>query len=156
LSPQQAEGKRLYLSACVSCHDRGAPVEDAVHWDSRPLPYPRNSPADLPPLDAVTSAAQYTKPDVPKKIRGLTRQEQRGARLFLANCAFCHGADGTGNNWIGKFLEPHPRNLTDSAAMAGMSGIGCSRRSAREFRQPRCRPGNRSWTMRRCVRSQPM
>lgn len=34
LSPEQAEGKRLYLSACISCHDRGAPVEDLVDWDA--------------------------------------------------------------------------------------------------------------------------
>jgi cytochrome c oxidase cbb3-type subunit III len=33
----------------------------------------------------------------------------------------CHGADGTGKNWIGSFLEPHPRNLTNTAVMAGMS-----------------------------------
>jgi cytochrome c oxidase cbb3-type subunit 3 len=121
LSPEQAEGKRLYLSACISCHDRGSPEEGAVDWDSRPPPYPRNSLADLAPLDAVTSASPYAKPEVPKNMRGLTRQEQRGARLFRANCAFCHGADGTGKNRIGSFLEPHPRNLPDTAVMAGMS-----------------------------------
>ncbi|MBI4984572.1 MAG: c-type cytochrome [Rhodocyclales bacterium] len=122
LTPEQAAGKRLYLSACVSCHDRGARAEDAVDWEGRPLSYPRNhySPAD-PPLDAVTSASPYAKHDVPKKIRGLSREEKRGERLFLGNCAFCHGADGTGRNWIGAFLEPHPRNLTDPAVMAGMS-----------------------------------
>ena len=30
-------------------------------------------------------------------------------------------ADGTAGNWIGHFLEPHPRNLTDPKAMAGMT-----------------------------------
>lgn len=122
LTPEQVAGKQLYLASCVSCHDRGAPEDDAVAWDARPLSYPRNhySPAD-PPVDAMTSASPYAKHDVPKKIRGLTREEKRGERLFLANCAFCHGADGTGKNWIGSFLEPHPRNLTDSAVMAGMS-----------------------------------
>lgn len=122
LTPEQIEGKRLYLSACVSCHDRGAPEEDTVAWDARPLSYPRNhySPSD-PPIDAMTSASPYAKHDVPKKLRGMTRQEKRGERLFLGNCAFCHGADGTGKNWIGAFLEPHPRNLTDPAVMAGMT-----------------------------------
>jgi cytochrome c oxidase cbb3-type subunit 3 len=43
--------------------------------------------------------------------------ERRGERLFQQNCAFCHGADGTGQNWIGKFMEPHPRNLRDSVFM---------------------------------------
>lgn len=123
LSPTQAAGKRLYLSSCVSCHDRGAPGEsDEAAWDARPLSYPRNnySPAD-PPLDAMASASPYAKHDVPKKIRGLSLQERRGERLFLGNCAFCHGADGTGKNWIGSFLEPHPRNLADSNVMSGMS-----------------------------------
>lgn len=27
-------------------------------------------------------------------------------------CAFCHGADGTGKNWIGQFMEPKARDLT--------------------------------------------
>lgn len=122
LTPDQAAGKRLYLSACVSCHDRGAPDDDAVDWDARPLSYPRNNYlAESPPIDAMASASPYAKHDVPKKIRGLSRQEKRGERLFLGNCAFCHGADGTGKNWIGSFLEPHPRNLTDAAVMTGMS-----------------------------------
>ena len=38
-----------------------------------------------------------------------------GAALFQQNCAFCHGADGTGRNWIGSFLEPHARDLTAEA-----------------------------------------
>ncbi|OHC70585.1 MAG: cytochrome c class I [Rhodocyclales bacterium RIFCSPLOWO2_02_FULL_63_24] len=122
LSPEQAEGKRLYLSTCISCHDRGANTADTVDWDARPLSYPRNNYSPTtPPLDAIASASPYAKHDVPKKIRGLSGLEKRGERLFLANCAFCHGADGTGKNWIGSFLEPHPRNLTDTAIMSRMS-----------------------------------
>ncbi len=116
LSPEQAEGKRLYMSGCVTCHDRGAPTEDDVHWSSRPLSYPRNhfSMAAPPPkVDAMTSASPYALHDIPPKVRGLNRTEKRGGRLFQNNCAFCHGADGTGQNWIGKFMEPHPRNLQD-------------------------------------------
>lgn len=122
LSPEQVAGKRLYLSACVSCHDRGAVAEDLVDWEARPLSYPRNNYSTTDPqIDATTSASPYAKHDVRKMIRGLTGQERRGERLFLGNCAFCHGADGTGKNWIGSFLEPHPRNLTDRTVMAGMS-----------------------------------
>ena len=122
LTPEQAAGKRLYLSSCVSCHDRGAAEGDDVDWDSRPLSFPRNAYSHRdPPIDAMTSASPYAKHDVPKKIRNLTREEKRGERLFIANCAFCHGADGTGKNWIGSFMEPHPRNLTDPAVMTGMT-----------------------------------
>lgn len=119
LSPEEAAGKRLYLSACVSCHDRGAPTEEDVAWDARPLSYPRNnfSLADPPKIDAMTSASPYALHDIPPKVRGMNRQERRGEKLFQNNCAFCHGADGTGQNWIGKFMEPHPRNLQDPAFM---------------------------------------
>jgi cytochrome c oxidase cbb3-type subunit 3 len=119
LSPEQAAGKRLYLSSCVSCHDRGAPGEDDVAWDARPLSYPRNnfSLADPPKVDAMTSASPYALHDIVPKVRGLTSLEKRGERLFQQNCAFCHGADGSGMNWIGQFMEPHPRNLRDPAFM---------------------------------------
>lgn len=122
LTPEQVAGKRLYLSSCISCHDSGAAEEPQARWEGHPLSFPRNqySPSN-PPLDAMTSASPYAKHDVAKKIVALTRLEKRGERLFQSNCAFCHGADGTGKNWIGSFLEPHPRNLTDVAAMSGMS-----------------------------------
>lgn len=122
LTPEQAAGKRLYLSACVSCHDRGAPGPDDTVWDARPLSFPRNNYLHTaPPVDATTSASPYAKHDIVPKIKGLNALERRGERLFQGNCAFCHGADGTGKNWIGSFLEPHPRNLTDPQSMAGMS-----------------------------------
>lgn len=67
LSPEQVAGKRLYLSACVSCHDRGARDDDAVVWDASLLSYPRNhySPTDSS-IDAMSSTSPYAKHDVPK------------------------------------------------------------------------------------------
>lgn len=119
LTPEEAAGKRLYLSSCVSCHDRGAPTEDDVTWMTRPLSYPRNnfSLADPPKVDAMTSASPYALHDIPPKVKGMNPIERRGERLFQQNCAFCHGADGTGMNWIGRFMEPPPRNLQDPAFM---------------------------------------
>ncbi|MBI2307357.1 MAG: c-type cytochrome [Rhodocyclales bacterium] len=138
LSPEQAAGKRLYLGACVSCHDRGAPGDDGVAWDSRPLSFPRNNFSLVesmakPPtkVDAITSASPYLLHDIPLKVRGLTAQERRGERLFQQNCAFCHGADGTGMNWIGQFMEPHPRNLQDPIFM-GSATRESLRRAIRE------------------------
>jgi len=128
LSPAQAAGKRLYLASCVSCHDRGAPGDDGLAWDARPLSYPRNhfslaeSMANPPTrVDAVTSASPYALHDIVPTVAGMTAQEKRGERLFQANCAFCHGADGTGMNWIGQFMEPHPRNLRDPEFMRHMT-----------------------------------
>lgn len=122
LSAEQANGKRLYLSACVSCHDRGAPEHDGVQWDARPLSYPRNnfSLAD-PPVDATTSASPYLKHEIVPRVGKLKPLERKGEKLFQTNCSFCHGADGTGKNWIGSFLEPHPRNLRDPSVMSTMT-----------------------------------
>ena len=44
-------------------------------------------------------------------------------KIFQGNCAFCHAADGTGKNWIGSFLEPHPRNLRDPLFMSNMTRV---------------------------------
>jgi cytochrome c oxidase cbb3-type subunit 3 len=120
LTPQEADGKRLYLNSCVSCHDRGAPTPDEVTWDARPLSFPRNnfSLANSPAPDAIASASPYAMHDIPPKITRMGPLERRGERLFQHNCAFCHGADGTGQNWIGQFMEPHPRNLRDINFMA--------------------------------------
>jgi cytochrome c oxidase cbb3-type subunit 3 len=120
LTPEQAEGKRLYLGSCVSCHDRGAPTADEMTWDARPLSFPRNnfSLANAPKPDAIASASPYAMHDIPPKPGRMNPLERRGERLFQQNCAFCHGADGTGQNWIGKFMEPHPRNLRDVNFMA--------------------------------------
>lgn len=123
LDQAQREGKRLYLGSCVTCHDRGAKATDTVDWDARPLSYPRNnfSYTRPPAPDAMAEASPYVKHDRVPRVANLTAVEKRGERLFQDNCAFCHGADGSGKNWIGQFLEPHPRNLRASEFMFGMS-----------------------------------
>jgi cytochrome c oxidase cbb3-type subunit 3 len=123
LSETQSAGKRLYLNACVSCHDRGAGTPDDTVWDARPLSYPRGgfSLANPPKVDAMTGATPYALHDIAPRTKGLRPIEKRGEKLFQNNCAFCHGADGTGKNWIGQFLEPHARNLRDPVFMAGMT-----------------------------------
>ena len=116
LMPSQIAGRRLFMGSCVSCHDRAKVNDDGPAWSSRPVSYPRMGfvpgQANLPPPDAVSSASVYAKHEVVPRVEGLTRQQRRGERLFQANCAFCHGADGTGKNWIGQFMEPKARDLT--------------------------------------------
>lgn len=123
LTPDQARGKRLFLETCISCHDRGAGEGGGAIWESRPLSYPRNnfSFTAPPKIEAMAGASPYALHDVRPRIRRMTRTERLGERLFQGNCAFCHAADGTGKNWIGSFLEPHPRNLRDPEFMAQMT-----------------------------------
>ena len=122
LPPEQQRGRALYLGSCVSCHDRGKPVTDPTIWDSRPLSYPRNNyDHKAPEVDAATSATPYRLHDVAPILRRATAPQKRGEKLFQENCAFCHAADGTGKNWIGAFMQPHPRNLTDAAFMGAIN-----------------------------------
>lgn len=135
LDPAQRRGKRLFLSACVTCHDgrRSGRLEPV--WEGRALSYPRNAyqPGDagpVVPLDALTSATPYARHDIPPRLAEMSEVEKRGEALFQGNCAFCHGADGSGKNWIGSFLQPHPRNLTDAGFMGSMTRQALVRRIA--------------------------
>ncbi len=149
LRPAQVAGKRLYLATCVSCHDRGRPSEDQVTWELRAVSYPPNQDscstchgadgrlrasaehmanasagttgARVHPQRHANSQSPHAVHDTPPRLSGLTAQQRMGEHLYQKNCAFCHAADGTGRNWIGAFLEPHPRDFTDAQAMAGMS-----------------------------------
>ena len=123
LTTEQASGKRLFLESCISCHDRGPDDKQDSPWEARPLSYPRNnfSFTAPPKMDATASASPYAMHDRRPKLRRLTRSERLGERLFQGNCAFCHGADGTGRNWIGSFLEPHPRDLRNPEFMSQMT-----------------------------------
>ncbi|MCB1954312.1 MAG: c-type cytochrome [Rhodocyclaceae bacterium] len=127
LTEDQQRGKRLFLGACISCHDHARTLDPGVVWEGRPVSYPRNQhepgvPSRPPTQDeALASASPYLLHDVVPKIENATELEREGEHLFQKNCAFCHAADGTGKNWIGSFMEPHPRNLTDPAFMAGMT-----------------------------------
>lgn len=135
LTPEQRTGRRLFMSTCVSCHDRAKVSEPGAPWESRPLSYPRNgfmpgdnyaSPGSAAPdnaskVDAISSATPYHLHDQVPQLAGLSAQERRGETIFQQNCAFCHAADGTARNWIGSFLEPHPRDLTATAFMSGMT-----------------------------------
>ena len=142
LTPEQAAGRRLFATTCISCHDRGRPTRDALVWEMRALSYPPN-------IDACSGCHRYSealhgrpvaeshvaqmkeRAPVPRgpfdrhdhapQVAGLSSAEKRGEDLFQKNCTFCHAADGSGKNWIGAFLEPHPRDLSDRAFMARRS-----------------------------------
>ena len=145
LSEADARGRRLYLAACISCHDVPA-RESEVAWDVRPVSYPLDGhdcvschdrvryperglarlerPASYhgarSPDGPTTADSPYAAHDRPVTLVRPTAEQQRGEALYLRNCAFCHAADGTARHWIGRFLEPHPRDLTDASFRARM------------------------------------
>ncbi|MCW8919698.1 MAG: cytochrome c, partial [Gammaproteobacteria bacterium] len=74
-----------------------------------------------PTADTLSGATPYAVHDIAPRLDGLDALERQGETLFQANCAFCHAADGSGKNWIGTFMEPHARDLTDPQFMREMS-----------------------------------
>ena len=115
LTPNQKKGKQLYLDSCISCHDRGKVKKRGAIWESFPLSWPRNgvTPKNLFSVDSISGASPYAVHNKSKPL-ALNKQQQRGEQIFKKNCAFCHAQDGTGKNWIGQFIQPHPRNFTAS------------------------------------------
>ncbi len=120
LSPEQVRGKRLYLVSCITCHDRSTVENEGAIWRKQAVSYPRNNYSHTAP-DAISAASIYARHDSPPAETKLSRAALAGQSLWQQNCAFCHAADGTGENWIGSFLEPAPRDLTDPAFMRHMT-----------------------------------
>jgi cytochrome c oxidase cbb3-type subunit III len=114
---------------CTSCHQQpngrwarpgtdlpmGHPAADAA------APPQAAAQAQRPPDRPADVAQTYKVHDRKPVLLRPDARERRGEHLFQANCAFCHAADGTAKSWIGRFLEPHPRDLTDREAMRGMN-----------------------------------
>jgi len=119
LTAELARGRRLYLGACITCHDQ-ATADLGEAWRKQSISYPRNN-FSYSKIDAISGASIYARHDEPPPLGELSATAYRGRQLWQQNCAFCHAADGTGENWIGSFLESKPRNLTDAAFMRGMN-----------------------------------
>ena len=113
LSAEQRAGRMLYESACVSCHDQPNSGSGQVTWETRAVSFPRRHYSHLEsPLDVVSGASPYARHEIPVVPEIMTEQQSRGMTLYQKNCAFCHAADGTGQNWIGSFLDPKPRDFS--------------------------------------------
>lgn len=126
LTTEQLRGKQLFLTSCISCHDRARVNDEGEIWGKRAVSFPRRhySHRDenpLPTPDTLSGATPYAVHDIVPQLENLSEVERRGESLFQANCAFCHGADGSGKNWIGTFMEPHARDLTNPEFMRNMS-----------------------------------
>ncbi len=96
LTMTEREGLDLFKGACVSCHFGK-----------------RSKRAAGPVADMSQMPGDYEKGphDIVPEIADLTPAEAEGRRLYQSACAQCHAADGTGKNWIGRFLDPSPTDF---------------------------------------------
>jgi|GEM_PF-317186 len=58
LDGEQQRGKRLFLSACITCHDHGRVNEAGAVWESRAISYPRDAYCTSCHQDTPRSAPQ--------------------------------------------------------------------------------------------------
>lgn len=123
LNDEQQRGKRLFLTSCISCHDVARVANPGPAWSLQAISYPRANRYIPNPseADALTGASVFMSHDIPPKISDLSKQEKKGEQIYQQNCAFCHAADGTGRNWIGQFMQPPARDLTQPHITAGLS-----------------------------------
>jgi cytochrome c oxidase cbb3-type subunit 3 len=111
LDAHEQAGLALFRSACISCHEGrlaqptaigltgpGGNTAEADFWDGRAH---HEDDYDTP-----------TVHDIAPALIGPTPSESLGQELYAAACAECHAADGTGLNWIGRFLRPGPPDFT--------------------------------------------
>ena len=127
----QQIGQRLFLNNCAQCHGsdaKGSPsfpnlVEGDSQWGDTPediehtIVYGRHGvmPAFTGVIDAgqAADAAQYVR-----SLSGLAHNQLasiKGQRVYMAQCAACHGAEGKGNKMLGA------PNLTDGVWLYGSS-----------------------------------
>ena len=113
LTPELAAGKRLFSGACASCHEGRATAGPA--WELRAMSWPPGNYVREDPGHAAHQPPDAGDPfelhETAPAIATLDARERRGERLYQANCAYCHAADGSGRNWIGAFLDPHPADF---------------------------------------------
>jgi cytochrome c oxidase cbb3-type subunit 3 len=113
-------GLALVRESCTSCHDLGnsaPPRRWAIPGAPPAAPGSADAEADDEPGYSREGMAQH---DVAPTLAAASAEERRGEALYQRVCAYCHAADGTGENWIGEFLRPHPPDLT-GATLAGLS-----------------------------------
>lgn len=113
LTEPQRAGLQLYLSSCITCHDNSKINDYGDIWQSQAISYPRNN-YSFTQFDGSTGASTYQKHDTFALLASPSAQVKQGESLFRSNCAFCHALDGSGQNWIGSFLEKKPQNLQNS------------------------------------------
>lgn len=79
-------------------------------------------------VDPHAPVAEGTAPafDIEKVSEPWVSSEEmiaHGQKVFAANCALCHGAEGKGDGAAGQGLNPKPRNLVEGKWTEGAGAI---------------------------------
>lgn len=100
------EGRALFESSCISCHEGRLSKLPELEMEEEHAEEAHDE-YDTPTIHDIAPVLDNPTPD-----------ESEGARLYADACAACHAADGSGQNWIGKFLDPSPPDFRSGAYAA--------------------------------------
>ena len=111
LGDEERAGLAMFRSSCATCHfGRLGKQAPFGLFDERVAAGEGASAHDG--TEHVDDYETPTVHDIPPMLVDATDAERRGAALYESACAVCHASDGSGKNWIGKFLRPHPTDFT--------------------------------------------
>ena len=132
LSEAERQGRSLFLEGCITCHEPMPRTQPGVtlvnasvqaEGSASPAAWHRRwqLPHQPPPApdddDHDEEYGRHDQDEIEEPVlTDLSTIEQRGRRLYRRLCAECHAADGSGQNWIGRFLEPNPPSLRRESA----------------------------------------
>ncbi len=112
LDDEQRRGKRLFMSTCISCHDRGHVRDAGAAWETRALSYPRDayctSCHDQPNGDGLRQEQLRARPTIRRH-----RQPRRWRRPI--SCTTASRRCPTPTRWSAK-----ARRCTSATARSAM------------------------------------
>ena len=111
LAPPAATEVQQQIQVMLAMVGRVAPP-DSVTWQAQAL------------VTGLAGRFALALDEIPVETPSLTR----GAGLFQANCARCHGDLGLGDGQDGLALDPRPASLADAAALRDRSPLDFYRR----------------------------
>jgi mono/diheme cytochrome c family protein len=83
---------------------------------------PRGNDAPSIVKDTSATVDSVAAKDI-KPLADLSYEQRQGKLLFAKYCAICHGSEGKGDGFNAYNLDPKPRDLTDTRAMAGLDRV---------------------------------
>ncbi|MFQ5618229.1 MAG: c-type cytochrome [Rhodospirillales bacterium] len=104
LTPEERRGQAIFRASCIVCHE-GRVRQSRQDSHERDEDHVEDEAHEYDRAYGGGGAAEH---DRAPALAEVTPQQALGARLYEQNCASCHALDGTGRNWIGRFLQPHP------------------------------------------------